>query len=84
MNLAQHTSHKDFLSTPGCVRQFVYWLQLRITKMKKKKRRKKLCVVMSNLTQDKHYSFFLDTAQFHHSSGEEKPIFFLKFCNNII
>lgn len=40
MNLAQHTSHKDFLSTPGCVRQFVYWLQLRITKMKKKKEEK--------------------------------------------
>lgn len=27
---------------------------------------------MSNLTQDEHYSFFLDTAQFHHSLGEEK------------
>lgn len=38
---------------------------------------------MSNLMQDEYYSFFLDTAQFSHSSGERKPKFAL-FCNEII
>lgn len=32
---------------------------------------------MSNLTQDEHHSVFLDIAQFHHSSGKEKPSCFI-------
>lgn len=30
---------------------------------------------MSNLIQNEHYSLFLDAAQLHHFSGEEKPKF---------
>lgn len=31
---------------------------------------------MSNLTQDEHYSFFLDIAQFPYSSGKNKTLHF--------
>lgn len=59
---------------PIVLGQFEYLLQMKVAKKKKKVklREKQLRVLMSNLIQDEYYSFFLDTAQFSHSSGERK------------
>lgn len=59
------------LSTPDCVGPV--WVPVASNSCKKKeKKKKKICILMSNLIQDEHYSFFLDIAQFHHSSGKRK------------
>lgn len=83
MNSAQYTSHKDHLSTLDCVGPVCVPITTDSCQEKKKGEEEKLCVLMSNLIQDENYSLFLDTAQFYHSSGEEKSKFVL-FCNNII